>query len=141
MTQIIPYPLWIGTPGDLKDWRRLYDLGIRAVVQLAYEEPALTLPRDFIVCRFPLLDGPHNDTDLLKLAVTTLTHLVDNKFATLVCCQAGLSRSPALAAAALARVGGEPFADAVRRIASFRPCDMHPELYNQLQALIDAPGW
>ena len=60
MHQIYPYSLWVGSSGDLRDWRRLYDIGIRAVVQVAYEEPASVLPHDFIACRFPLVDGEDN---------------------------------------------------------------------------------
>jgi hypothetical protein len=135
MNQISGYPLWIGTIGDLKDLRRLYDLGIRAVVQLAYEEPPLTLPHDLIACRFPLLDGGDNDADLLQLAVTTVTHLLEGKFATLVCCHAGRSRSPAVVAAALARRTKEPFAVCLNRLAAQHAWDIHPALFAQLQDL------
>jgi protein-tyrosine phosphatase len=135
MNQISPHPLWIGTIGDLKNLRRLYDLGIRAVVQLAYEEPPLTLPHDFIACRFPLLDGGDNDADLLRLAVATVTHLLERKFATLVCCHAGRSRSPAVVAAALARIAREPFAVCVNKLAGNRAWDIHPALFAQLQDL------
>jgi protein-tyrosine phosphatase len=135
MNQISPHPLWIGTIGDLKDLRRLYDLGIRAVVQLAYEEPPLALPRDFVACRFPLLDGGDNDAEVLQLAVTTVTHLLERKFATLVCCQAGLSRSPAIVAGALARITGESFTACVSQLAIHRASDIHPALLAQLQDL------
>jgi protein-tyrosine phosphatase len=135
MNQISPHPLWIGTIGDLKDLRRLYDLGIRAVVQLAYEEPPLALPHDLIACRFPLLDGGDNDVEVLQLAVTTVTHLLEGKFATLVCCHAGRSRSPAIVGAALARITGDPFAVCVTHVATHRACDIHPALFAQLQNL------
>jgi protein-tyrosine phosphatase len=135
MNQISPYPLWIGTIGDLKDLRRLYDLGIRAVVQLAYEEPPLALPHDIIACRFPLLDGGDNDADVLQLAITTVTHLLERKFATLVCCHAGRSRSPAIVAAALARITREPLAACVNHLATQRACDIHPALFAQIQNL------
>jgi hypothetical protein len=137
MNQISPHPLWIGSVGDLKDLRRLYDLGIRAIVQLAYEEAPVVLPHDFIGCRFPLVDGDGNDTETLELAVNMVTHLIERKFATLVCCQAGLSRSPAIVAAALARVTREPFAECVNQVAIHRPCDIHPALFAQLQKLRD----
>jgi hypothetical protein len=135
MTQILPYSLWIGAAGDLRDWRRLYDLGIRAIVELAYEETPVALPRDFVVCRFPLVDGGGNDAELLRLAVDTLTRLLEEKFATLVCCQAGLSRSPGLTAAALTRLTGEPFAVCLNQVAAYRPCQVHPGLVAQLQGM------
>ncbi len=135
MNQIPPHPLWIGTIGDLKDLRRLYDLGIRAVVQLAYEDSLPVFPHDFTSCRFPLVDGGDNDADVVQLAVSMVTRLVERKFATLVCCGAGLSRSPAIVAAALARITKKPFADCVNHVATHRPCDIHPALFAQLQDL------
>src|SRR6266849_3359740 len=116
MNQIPPHSLYIGAAGDLRDWRRLYNVGIRAIVTLAYEEVPVVLPREFVVCRFPLVDGSDNDTELLRLAIDTLTRLVEGKFATLACCQAGLSRSPGVTAAALARITGEPFAACLQQI-------------------------
>src|SRR5438093_10894456 len=116
MHQIPPHPLWIVSTGDLNDWRRLYDLGVRAVMHVAYEEPPLTLPHDLIACRFPLIDGDENSPETLKLAITTLTHFLEQKFACLVCCQAGLSRSPAIAAAALAKLTGKTFPECLELV-------------------------
>jgi hypothetical protein len=133
MHQIPPHNLWIGSTGDFHDWKRLYDLGIRAVVQLAYEEPALSLPHDFVACRFPLIDGEDNPPDVLWLAVTTLTHFLEQKFACLVCCQAGLSRSPAVAAAALAKLTRQPWSICLDQVARYHLCTVHPGLAAQLQ--------
>jgi len=135
MQQIIPYSLWIGTVGDLRDIRQLHDAGIRAIVQLAYEETSVTLPREFVSYRFPLIDGAANDADLLRLAIASLTQLLDQKLATLVCCQAGLSRSPAIVSAALAKLTSEPLIACARKVAAIRPCSIHPALLAQLQAL------
>src|SRR4051794_40333460 len=99
MTQILPYPIWIGHAGDGRDYPRLLDLGIRAVVQLAAEEPPLHPPRELAYLRFPLNDGADNPDDLLSLAVGSLASLVRLHVPTLVCCGAGMSRSPAVAAA------------------------------------------
>ena len=137
MNQIQPFPLWLGSIGDLRDVRRLYEVEIRAVVQLAHEEALVSLPRDFIVCRVPLVDGPENDADLLRLAVDTVTRLLQGKFATLVCCQAGASRSPAIAAAALARLTDDPFMVCVDRIRKCRPVDIHAGLLAHLCRLFE----
>ena len=93
MQQIHPHMLWIGAARAGLEFRRLHEAGIRAVVQLAYEEIPISLPREFISYRLPLLDGADNDPELLRLAVASLTQLLERKFATLICCQAGLSRS------------------------------------------------
>jgi len=135
MQQITPFSLWIGTVGDLRDLCRLHDLGIRAVVQLAYEELPIALTRDFVTYRFPLLDGADNDADVLQLAIASLTQLLERKFATLICCQAGRSRSPGIASAALARLTGAPLLECVRQITAIRPCLIHPALLAQLQTL------
>ena len=137
MNQITPFPLWLGTIGDLRDIRRLYDVEIRAIVQLAYEEASASLPRDFIVCRVPLVDGCDNDMGLLRLAVDMVTRLLEGKFATLVCCQAGTSRSPAITAAALARFSGNSFMKCVDHVRTCRPTDIHAGLLMQLQDLFE----
>ncbi len=140
MNQIPPHLLWIGASGDLRDWRRLYDLGIHAVVELAYEETAMSLPHDLIVCRFPLVDGDDNQPEMLALAVNTLTRLLEAKLGCLVCCQAGLSRSPAVAGAALAKLTGQPLLACLHEIAKHRPLSIHPALWTQVQALGDLPA-
>ena len=138
MQQIPPHSLWIGSVGDLRDWRRLYDLGIRAVVQLAYEEAAPSLPHDFVACRFPLVDGDENSAEILTLAITTVTHLLEHRFACLVCCQAGLSRSPAIAAAALAKLARQPFAACLHDIGTHHHHAIHPGLRTKVQLLCDS---
>jgi protein-tyrosine phosphatase len=135
MQQITPFSLWIGTVGDLRDLPRLHDLGIRAVVQLAYEELPAPLAREFITLRFPLLDGADNDAEVLQLAVSSLTMLLERKFATMICCQAGRSRSPGIASAALARLTGAPLIECMRQITAIRSCFIHPTLIAQLQTL------
>ena len=78
----------------------LFEQGIGAVIQLAAEETTIPMPRDLIFCRFPLEDGTGNDPDLLSLAITSLAHLISRGVPTLVCCGGGISRSPAIVAAA-----------------------------------------
>jgi hypothetical protein len=95
MHQIKPHLLWIGHAGDGRDIPAIIDTGIRAIVQLAMEEPPLLPPRDLIFCRFPLLDGTGNDPVLLRLAIHAVAILQRSRIATLVCCGGGMSRSPA----------------------------------------------
>ncbi len=135
MHQIFPHPVWIGSTGDLRDWKRLYELEIRAVFQVAYEETLPTLPHDLVVCRFPLVDGDENPPERLELAVATLTRLLDQGFACLVCCQAGLSRSPAVVALALARHTRQPFEVGLELVARQIACGIHPGLLRQCRAL------
>ena len=95
MNQIKPYPLWVGHVGDGRAFQELFDKGIRAIVQLAAEEPSIQAPRDFVLYRFPLDDCNGNDPDLLSLAITSVAGLISKNVPTLVCCGAGMSRSPA----------------------------------------------
>jgi protein-tyrosine phosphatase len=136
MVQIQPYPLWLGNAGDGRCLRALYDAEIEAVVQLAPEEAVPTVGREFVLCRFPLIDGGENPPALLRLAVQTVATLIRDGTRTLVCCQAGMSRSPAVAAAALAVATRQPFPHTLALIAGARPCDVHPGLYRHLSALL-----
>jgi hypothetical protein len=139
MHHIPPHLLWIGSTGDLRDWRRLYDVGIRAVMHVAYEEPPLALPHDLVACRFPLIDGDENALQTLRLAIATLTHFLESKFACLICCQAGLSRSPAIAAAALSQLTGEPLVASIEKVMKHHACAPHPGLLAQTTKVLGPP--
>jgi hypothetical protein len=129
MRPIIPELLWIGNALDLRDVRGVLSLGIRAVIDLAANEPPVQYPRDIAYCRFPLSDGTENDPAILRLAVHSTAEFVKARMPTLVACSAGMSRSPAIVAAALALVEGKPPDDVLRRIASSGPHDVAPGLW------------
>src|SRR5437867_10939638 len=107
MKQIMPYFLWLGHAGEGRNYRDLFDAGIKALVELAAEEAPSQPPRELIYCRFPLLDGAGNDSDLLMLAIANVSSLLGKRMPTLVCCSSGLSRSPAITAAALTHIQPE----------------------------------
>ena len=132
MRQIMLLRLWLGNAADGRDYRAALDAGVEAIVQLAAEEPPLQPPRDLIYCRFPIVDGPGNSPDLLNLAVTTVGNLIEKRVPLLVCCSFGLSRAPAIAAAAMAMVYQEGPEDCLLRIAKDIPADVAPGLWNDL---------
>jgi protein-tyrosine phosphatase len=136
MNQIHPYLLRVGNASDSDDVKALFDQRIRAVVQLAYEDPPIQLPRELIVCRFPLIDGPGNRAETLRLAITTLTELLREQMSVLVACSAGVSRAPAIAAAALARFTGKPLSACLREVAQYRHADIHPALYEHIEGVL-----
>jgi hypothetical protein len=138
MNQILPYLLRVGHMGDGQDVKALFDQGIRAVVQLAWEEAPLLLPREFIVCRFPLADAIGNQPEVLRMAVEVVTLLLRERVSTLLCCHMGLSRAPALAAAGLARFSGRPLHTCLEEVARYHHCDVHPGLYEQLEGILAA---
>jgi protein-tyrosine phosphatase len=136
MNQISPHRLWIGHAGDGRDYRRLLDVGIEAVVQLAIEEPPLQPPRELIYMRFPLRDGADNLDGLLDLAVRVVAALVRQRVCTLVCCGAGMSRAPAVSAFAIGLFTGEPAEEILKRVLTARPGDVSPALWDQLKRLV-----
>jgi protein-tyrosine phosphatase len=136
--QIQPHYLWLGHAGDGGDWRPVFDAGIRAVVQLAAEEPPWQPPRELISCRFPLLDSPGNDPKLLRLAITTVAQLLKAHVPTLVACGAGQSRAAAVAAAALAVLGREKPEECLQQIVAHTPADVVPGLWAEVKGVLEA---
>jgi protein-tyrosine phosphatase len=139
MHEISPFPLWIGHAGDGRDNVQLSEFGVEAVVQLAIEEPPLDPLREMVYCRVPLLDGVGNPPGRLLLAVRTVTELIRGNVQTLVCCGNGLSRSPVIAAAALALIHREPPDDWLRRVVALNPSDVSPGFWDEVVALF--PEW
>jgi hypothetical protein len=136
MNQIVPYLLRVGHAGDGQNFKALFDHGVRAVVQLAWEEPPLMLPRELILLRVPLADGPGNRPELLRLAITTIAGLLREQVSMLVCCGAGVSRAPAVAAAGLARFTGRSLRDCLQEVTRHRHADVQPALYENLEGIL-----
>lgn len=133
MNQITPYPLWIGHAGDGRAFQKLFDEGIKAIVQLALEEPPLNPPRELIYLRFPLLDGGGNSHTMLRLAVSNVAELTRQTTPTLVCCGAGMSRSPAIAAAALSMVESVSIEKCLERVIQMHPADVSTAFWAQVR--------
>ena len=129
--------LWIGNVRDAQDSRGLFDRGIQAVVDLAFEEPPSRLPRELMYCRFPLLDGPGNPPWLLQTAIDTTFRLARARVATLVFCSMGMSRSPLIAAAALALAGDCKPDDCLATILASGPADVAPGLWHDVQEALE----
>jgi hypothetical protein len=137
MRRIAAYPVWVGHAGDLRDATALLDLGIRAVVDLAAEEPPATLPREMVYCRYPLIDGPGNARWLLRSAVEAVANLIRLRARSLVACGAGMSRSPAIAGAALAIAQACPLAEGLAIVTSSGRCDISPGLWSEVGTAFD----
>src|SRR5205823_12205646 len=102
MREVLPGLLWISNAIDARDVSGVLGTGIEAVVDIAIEEKPIAFPRDILYCRFPLNDGEGNRPEFLRMAVKLTMQLISAKCPTLVCCGAGMSRSPAVAAMAIA---------------------------------------
>ena len=137
MRRIPGYSLWLGHVGDVRDLSGVHTAGIRAVVNLALNEPPAMLSRELVYCRFPLIDGPGNPRWLLQTAVDTVAGLLRSDTPTLVYCGAGMSRSPCIAGAAIARSAvvppprDWPSLFSPRRLTSRRGCG--PKFRKSLQ--------
>ncbi|MEX2139469.1 MAG: dual specificity protein phosphatase [Pirellulales bacterium] len=136
MIRIEPFLLWLGHAGDCRDRERILEAGIDAVVQLAIEEPPVVLPREIVFVRIPLYDGSGNSPDVLRLAVKTVEHLLAAKVPTLLCCSGGMSRSPAIAAFAIARSSGQSPAQSLEHVRGWHGTDVSPALWQDLLACV-----
>ena len=136
MNRIGSLPVWIGHAGEGRDFREVFDAGIEAIVQVAAEESPPQPPRALICCHFPLTDGAGNRSDLLALAIRTTATLIKIHVPTLVLCSEGSSRSPVIAAAALALAHGEPAEDWLARVVHNHPCDVSPGLWNDVRRIL-----
>jgi hypothetical protein len=136
MNQIVPYPLWLGHAGEGQDFQKIFDLGVKVLVQLAAEEPSLQTPRELVFCRFPLLDGSGNRAELLFLAVSTVASLIKMRVPTLVTCGAGMSRCPAVAAAALSMVYHEPPEAYLEKVLEHHHGDVSPGFWKEITSLL-----
>lgn len=137
MREVISNLLWIGNARDARNVNDVLSAGIKAVVDLAIEEPTIQLPRNIAYARLPLLDGGGNDPVVLCAAVSISATLVAGRVPTLVACSGGMSRSPAIVAAALASVRGTPMDEALRDLASHGPHDVVPGLWAEIHAAVD----
>lgn len=138
MTQIEPYPLWLGHAGEGRDLQQIFDLGIKAVVDLALEETPTSTPRELIAARFPILDGAGNRGEVLFLAVSTVATLLKLHVPVLVTCGGGVSRAPAVAAAALALLDGNTPEACLKLVAKHHHSDVSPGLWNEVVGVL--PG-
>lgn len=132
MREIIPGKLWIANARQARDLRATLAPGVTAVIDLAIEEQPIAFPRDILYCRFPLLDGTGNPQHLLTACVDTVSRLVEANRPTAIACSAGMSRSPIIAAAAIAQVKGTSLEVALLKLTETGPHDVSPALLNDV---------
>ena len=121
--------LFIGNAMDARDLRKLYDNRIAAVVDLAVNETPAQLAHDMIYCRIPIMDGDGNSNAIVESSIRCVVTFIEKEFRTLIACGAGMSRSPAIAAAALAIVTKRSPDDCLAAIVTGAPHDVSPTLW------------
>lgn len=137
MRRIPGYALWLGHAGDVRDVPGLHRAGIVAVIDLAIHESPAPMTRELVYGRFPLIDGPGNPPWLLRAAVDMVAGLVRDDVPTLIGCGAGLSRSPCVAGAAIARVRGCPADEGLAIALASAPADVSPALWAEVRKVVE----
>lgn len=127
--RIAAWPLWIGHAGNARDPHCVRAHSIVAIIDLAIDEAPLVPAREIVYARFPLVDGPGNPAWVVRAAINTVAALLQQGTATLVCCSAGMSRSPAVSAAALSIVTRHSPGACLDQIARAGPTDVSPALW------------
>jgi protein-tyrosine phosphatase len=138
MNQVEPNLLWIGHAGEGRDYRLIFDSGIEALVQLAAEEMPPQPPREIVCCHFPLLDGTGNKSTLLVLAIRTVTALLQIRWPTAVTCATGMSRAPAIAAAALSLAHGKPIEECLQQVVACHPSDVSAGFWSEVVSVVSS---
>ena len=123
--------LFVGTLDDATDSYRLEEDEITTVVSLTHETPDIS-EATLNIYSIPLTDGPQNNRDQFTKAVqATVTALADGE-CVLVHCAAGASRSPTVAATALALTEEMELQNAIQQVADNRDAvDPHEALLRQ----------
>ncbi len=137
MKHIPDTTLWIGNVGDVWDLNAIYAEEIRAIVDFAKNEPIPKLGREFVYCRFPIVDNVNDDVEIIELAIATLAGLLRAGMLSLVYCSNGESRSPVIAAAALSIFSENPIDEQLAKIAELCSVDVSPGLWNQVYELLN----
>ena len=137
MREILPGTLWLGNAADARDLKGVMDAGILAVMDLALEELTPELPRSTLYCRFPIVDGEQSSLNVLRTAIETLVSLLDKQIPTLVYCGAGMSRSPAVVAAALSVLQGRSPEDQLRQVVAGHPHDVSSRLWRDVRSVCE----
>lgn len=130
MDEVAP-GLYVGTAADATDEHLLREQGVTAVVSLTHD--ALdAVPDHTTAVDVPLTDGPQHDREAFDRAVTeTLARLAADE-PVLVHCAAGSSRSPSVAATALALHAGLALDAAFTQVADRSDAvDPHEALVRQ----------
>ena len=124
--------LFVGTIADAGRDSHLRKENIATVVSLTHSEPDTGFPESVTVTRVPITDGPQHDRAQFEAAVDAVLAALDSGESVLVHCSRGASRSPSVAATALALSRDVGIDRAFERVAENRVVtDPHDALVRQ----------
>jgi len=133
--------LFVGSAESAADASRQAAAGITTICALTHGPPAGGYPDAASVVDVPMMDGPRNDPDAFRRAVEAVVAALADGETVLVHCSRGSSRSPAVAAAALAIRRDCSVEAAFAEVRASRPdADPHPALVRRAEAAVDALG-
>lgn len=126
--------LYLGNLREAGNPKTYTENNITAVLNLCNLDPVRPYPEHLIIARQPLIDSGQNKMADFELAVEQLFELLNNEEYVFVHCGAGVSRSCAITATALAYNYEISIEDAVKCIAQEKPdVNPHPTLLEQAQ--------
>ena len=124
--------LFVGTLADAGDTEAVRERGIELLVSLTHGRPESGFPTAVTVRRHSMTDGPRNERAAFRAAVNAVRSGLAAETPVLVHCQSGASRSPAVAATAIAVEQGVELETAFEQVAARRDAtDPHPALVRQ----------
>ena len=131
------YPnLWIGNSFDAKNISVLKEIGIKSVLNVAFDLND-TLPHDINQVKIGLIDGPGNIIKLFTMAVLALENLL-SLGPVLIHCHEGISRSVAVAAAYVCNKTEYPLERILDQFKAVRPqISPKPAMLGLAQAFLD----
>ena len=128
--------LFVGTATDATDESTLRAHEIEVIVSLTATSPAGNVPAELTLVEIPMMDGPQNSQEAFETAVAAVGSRLATGEKTLLHCSAGASRSPAVAATALALHRDSELEAAFQQILTRRPvADPHDALIRQAHAV------
>ena len=121
--------IFVGTESDAGDQSLLRKHGVDVVVSLTHSKPETG---DVTRVDIPMVDGPQNSQEAFAEAVETVIEHRKNDQSVLIHCSAGASRSPSVAAAAIAHLTGKDLNEGFNQIINQRSeTDPHDALVRQ----------
>ena len=133
MREVLPNKLWVGNAHDIRPWSGTLSDQISAVVDLAVNEPPAEPPHESIYLRIPLVDSASNEKESFRLALRTVVELLRDEVPVLVCCSAGLSRSPSIACGAVALYQNVEADHVLKEHFRDLPHDIAPALWERVK--------
>jgi protein-tyrosine phosphatase len=123
--------LYVGTTSDATDDSTLETHGVTTIISLTHETPQSTR-QGIDIHSIPLIDGPQHSREQFRNAVEATIAALETEGAVLVHCSAGASRSPTVAATALALAQDRDLEAALQQVADNRVAvDPHEALLRQ----------